>query len=221
MNTEYWIYELDEKDNIDDDIKYNFVFELCWRLDKMLYPFDEKIVNLLLSCIKEEYCSEKNILLSVYLLKYYRQNGLTEEWSNLYSKLAKNDLISDSLKGELDYENSLQSLFHLDYPQLKKITSNWKYPNNTPFENAKKEYIRLLLGAVMAVFRLLKQRDIIKLLPAVVFMGAAVLHLIFPADSSYVMKYYLLLLPAVSFGYCSFFENHWEKQDMAQKNVGN
>lgn len=146
MNTEYWIYELDTKHNISDDIKYNFVFELCWRLDKMLYPLDKKIVNLLLSCIREEYCSEKNILLSIYLLKYYRQNGLIEEWNSLYSKLSEIESISDSLKGELDYENSLQFLFCLDYPQLKKITSNWKYPNNTPFENAKKAGILAEIG---------------------------------------------------------------------------
>ena len=146
MNTEYWIYELDTKHNISDDIKYNFVFELCWRLDKMLYPLDKKIVNLLLSCIREEYYSEKNILLSIYLLKYYRQNGLIEEWNSLYSKLSEIESITDSLKGELDYENSLQFLFCLDYPQLKKITSNWKYPNNTPFENAKKAGILAEIG---------------------------------------------------------------------------
>ena len=71
----------------------------------------------------------------------------------------------------------------------------------------------ILAGAAIAMLKVFKERSMIKLLPALVFLGGVIMHLLFPAQSSHAMKYYLLLLPLTAYGYSSFFEHFWLKQD--------
>lgn len=76
----------------------------------------------------------------------------------------------------------------------------------------------LLGGAVISMVRLMRERQLFKLLPAIVLLGGVVLHLIFPAESSYAMKYYLIMLPLSAHGYWVFFERFWAKQDRNSEN---
>ncbi len=69
----------------------------------------------------------------------------------------------------------------------------------------------LLIGAVFSMVKLLRERDFLKLLPALIFMGGIVLHLVFPADSRYAMKYYLALIPLTAYGFGAFF-GRWAKK---------
>lgn len=71
----------------------------------------------------------------------------------------------------------------------------------------------LLIGAVFSMVKLLRERDFLKLMPALFFVGGVVLHLIFPSDSRYAMKYYLALIPLTAYGLGSFFDHYWAKKD--------
>ena len=151
-----WLGILKIKDNVDYKLKFNFLFELCWRLEKSLYPMDKQTADLIISILDDGFSSEKKVLLGLYLLRYYRQNGFLKEWNELYIKLNNAVDISINIKGELDYEQGLQALFNLDYPKLKSITDEWEYPKSTPFENAKKAGILAEIGELDKAIAILK-----------------------------------------------------------------
>lgn len=151
-----WLGILKNKNNIDYKLKFDFVFELSWRLEKSLYPMDKETADLIICILDDDFNSEKKNLLRLYLLRYYRQNGFINEWNELYIKLNNVADISINIKGELDYEQGLQALFNLDYPKLKSITNEWEYPKSTPFENAKKAGILAEIGELDKAISILK-----------------------------------------------------------------
>ncbi|MDY6397878.1 MAG: SIR2 family protein [Treponema sp.] len=151
-----WLGILKNKNNIDYKLKFDFVFELSWRLEKSLYPMDKETADLIICILDDDFNSEKKNLLRLYLLRYYRQNGFINEWNELYIKLNNVADISINIKGELDYEQGLQALFNLDYPKLKSITDEWEYPKSTPFENAKKAGILAEIGELDKAISILK-----------------------------------------------------------------
>ncbi len=154
--TEKWMYFVKDSDVVKPDIKFNFVFELCWRLDKSLYPFDNIIAGLIKSVLGNDIDTKEKFLLSMWLLKFYRQSCLNKDWNDLYLRLEDINFLTTNQKGELDYENGLHALFNLDYPKLRNITEKWQFPNNTPFENAKKA------GVLSEIGELSKAKEIIE-----------------------------------------------------------
>ena len=137
--TEFWRHVL-LRDGVmvNEEIQFRFVFELCWRLDKCLFPMDEHVANLVKRVLNNNYDSNEKITLGIYLLRFYRQNGKFSDWNDLYRRLNVVENLSSNLRGKLDYENALCALFNLDYPKLKNIVQEWIFPSDTPFENAKK-----------------------------------------------------------------------------------
>lgn len=152
-----WIGFINENDKIDSTLKFNFVFELCWRLEKSLYPIDNDTAKLVEAVLEDRYETEDKVFLGLCLLRFYRQNGLLNEWNELYVKLNNLNFISMNLKGELDYEYGLLALFNLDYPKLKNIISNWQYPKSTPFENSKKAGILSEIGELNQAIRIVEK----------------------------------------------------------------
>ena len=69
----------------------------------------------------------------------------------------------------------------------------------------------LLAGAAFASLSILRERSMIKLMPAMFLIGGLVLHLLFPSDSRYVMKYYLSLIPLTAYGFITFFDRFWAR----------
>ena len=160
--TQNWISALTGRENlVNKDVQFKFVFELCWRLDKCLYPMDLQTANFVTKAIGDSYDCEDKIILGVCLLKFYRRNGKTNEWKNLYSILNSLKEISPKLKGDLDYENALFALFYLDYPKLKQIVQEWLFPNSTPFENAKKAGILAEIGQLQRAIEIIQESLVI------------------------------------------------------------
>lgn len=190
--TEKWIYFIQDSDDVKPDIKFKFVFELCWRLDKSLYPFDNIIAGLIKSVLGNDIDTKEKFSLSLWLLKFYRQSCLNENWNDLYARLEGIDFLTMNQKGELDYENGLHALFNLDYPKLRNITEKWQFPNNTPFENAKKA------GILSEIGELSKAKEIIeKALIAIHEQQASTnsateCHLL--SQESYILNLYQLLV---------------------------
>lgn len=158
LKTQNWVFALSAKDDfIDKNVQFKFIFELCWRLDRCLHPMDMQTASFAEKIIGNSYDCEDKIVLGVCLLKFYRQNGKTSEWNNLYLKLSSLSNIPSKLKGDLDYENALFALFYLDYPKLKQIVQQWLFPSSTPFENAKKAGILAEIGNLQKAIEIVKE----------------------------------------------------------------
>ena len=156
--TEFWRHVL-LRDGVmvNEEIQFRFVFELCWRLDKCLFPMDEHVANLVKRVLNNNYDSNEKITLGIYLLRFYRQNGKFSDWDDLYRQLDVIENLSSKSRGELDYENALCALFHLDYPKLKNIVQEWNFPRDSPFENAKKAGLLAEAGQLQKAIGVVEQ----------------------------------------------------------------
>ena len=155
--TEKWLELLKNESNFPSkDILFKFIFELCWRLEKSLHPINKQIANIIKSLLNDKFNCEDKIVLALHLLKFYRQQGKTQEWQTLFKKL-DTLVVSHNLREELNYENALFALFYLDYPKLKKLTKKWTFPDNTPFENAKKAGILAEIGQLKKALNIVEQ----------------------------------------------------------------
>lgn len=156
--TEHWRHVLlREGIAVSEEIQFRFIFELCWRLDKCLFPMDEHIASLVKRVLNNKYDSDEKITLGIYLLKSYRQNGNFSDWNDLYRQLDVIENLSSRLRGELDYENALCALFYLDFPKLKNIVQKWNFPRGTPFENAKKAGLLAETGQLQKAIGVVEQ----------------------------------------------------------------
>lgn len=156
--TEFWRHVL-LRDGVmvNEEIQFRFVFELCWRLDKCLFPMDEHVANLVKRVLNNNYDSNEKITLGIYLLRFYRQNGKFSDWNDLYRQLDVIENLSSKSRGELDYENALCALFHLDYPKLKNIVQEWNFPRDSPFENVKKAGLLAEAGQLQKAIGVVEQ----------------------------------------------------------------
>ena len=158
LMTENWLNALNGEDNsISNDVRFKFIFELCWRLEKSLSPIGTQTASLINSLLNDSYDCEEKIILALHLLKYYRQHGKIQDWDKLYQQLDSLESISPTLREELNYENGLFSLFNFDYPKLKTITEKWTFPASTPFENAKKAGILAEIGQLPKAIEIVEQ----------------------------------------------------------------
>lgn len=156
--TRNWLHILNNEDNsISEDLRFKFIFELCWRLEKSLYPIDLQTADSIKDLLNNNYDGEERITLAINLLKFYRQLGKTKDWEKLYKQLDSLKFIPPTLREELNYENALFALFYLDYPKLKTITEKWTFPNSTPFENAKKAGIIAEIGQLQKAIEIVEQ----------------------------------------------------------------
>lgn len=158
LMTENWLNALNGEDNsISEDVRFKFIFELCWRLEKSLSPIGTQTASLINSLLNDNYDCEEKIILALHLLKSYRQHGKIQDWEKLYQQLDSLESIPPTLREELNYENGLFSLFNFDYPKLKTITEKWTFPASTPFENAKKAGILAEIGQLPKAIEIVEQ----------------------------------------------------------------
>lgn len=158
LMTKIWLNALNSENKaISEDLQFNFIFELCWRLEKSLSPIDTQTASLIKSLLNDKYDCKERIILAIYLLKSYRQHGKIQDWDKLYQQLDSLESIPPTLREELNYENGLFSLFNFDYPKLKTITEKWTFPASTPFENAKKAGILAEIGQLPKAIEIVEQ----------------------------------------------------------------
>ncbi|MGE4497545.1 MAG: SIR2 family protein [Deferribacterales bacterium] len=144
---------------------FKYAYELVWRLEKSLCPLESELVNFLHSFILEfflkiESCDGKltvdeediyqmacDLLLS--LLRFYREEGLFEEWEIIKSQIEKILIKQTSeYKARYKYELVLDSLFRLDLNELVNRLKNWTVDSSLPFWQAKRACILAEIGLV-------------------------------------------------------------------------
>lgn len=147
------------KDSLSTTVLFDFLVELIWRLDIILYPITSDLASIIEKIIIQDENKGKD--LSIFLLalmRCYRQCGEIEKWNKVSDIFEKqNDLYSRETLLEYQYEKTLYALFHLNYKELKKCLSEWNLDNSFPFLNAKKAGILAEIGEVFEAEKILRQ----------------------------------------------------------------
>ncbi len=142
----------------------DLAFELAWRLDRCLVPL---VGNLPahLEHVAKKYSSDipTNTLeqttwtktsvfeavtnIRLWLLRYYREQGLDEKWLSV-SQLVTNDfeILPPEHKAKFRLEAALRALFKLNIDEAKKLLTDWKIDDILPFWEAKRATLLAELG---------------------------------------------------------------------------
>ena len=171
-----YIYNVEKIDNIST---LEFLYELTWRLEKCLVPiyndwiqyyeniiekynpFPEKldIENAISKpFINTKHLSEKWIDLQLSMLRFYREEGFSEKWHLLNSRIEKiKETLSSQLYSKYIYEKCLFFLFSLDISNLQRELSSWNSDSSLPFWEAKKAGLVAEMGDVTDAERILEK----------------------------------------------------------------
>lgn len=181
VNKYYYDDKIFEKLDVETDINYSF--ELIWRCDKCLRtylphialkiqsvvdrysPYETKqsikaeidINNIKFSNLDWKQLRIKWTSISISLLRYYREQGLNDEWNKLNDILDpyKEDFAPE-LRASFFYERTLQAIFdaniNLARIQLKKWSSN----ESLPFWDAKRAGLLFELGEEFEAIKILE-----------------------------------------------------------------
>ena len=181
-----WLHYLSEADSLSAHIDLEFAFELSWRMEKCLCPvFSEQIA--FFETILEKYMPhadvekptdslrirpaemnsqepdrndiwEKLPHLLLWMLRFYREEGLLEKWARLREKIQQNlENFSAEYKAKFHYERGLYALFGLNLKELKKILAEWQVNESLPFWEAKRAGLLAELGHVNDAKKILEQ----------------------------------------------------------------
>ena len=154
-HTQEWISFLESKSDIVNFEVLEFVYELHWRMEKCLCPIPSNHAELFEEIIDKDFvlvndkesaesintspedmtyqildkkCVKKMIReLQIWMLRYYREEGLLGKWEDLHRKLQLDlDNFSKEDEAHFQYERVLHALFQLNLPEVKKILSKWE-----------------------------------------------------------------------------------------------
>ena len=184
--TWHWLLYLSEADSLPDQVDLEFAFELSWRMEKCLYlVFSEQIA--FFEAILEKYKPhageetqtdslrmrstevnsrehersniwEKLPHLLLWMLRFYREEGLLEKWEELHEKIQHNlENFSAEHKAKFHYEQGLFALFALNLQELKKILAGWQVNESLPFWEAKRAGLLAELGQVDEAKKILER----------------------------------------------------------------
>ena len=150
--TRFWLDYLSEADNLSDNVDLEFAFELSWRMEKCLCPVFENQIAFF-ETILEKYLphADEEMLpqLQLWMLRFYREEGLLEKWEELSEKIQQNlENFSAEHKAKYHYERGLFALFALNLQELKKILAGWQVNEFLPFWEAKRAGLLAELGQV-------------------------------------------------------------------------
>lgn len=181
-----WLHYLSATDNLPDFIDLKFAFELSWRMEKCLYPiisnqlaFFETILEKYLPRLSVEAPidsfqmdsddikleeSDRNEMremlhnLQLWLLRFFREEGLLEKWQNLCEEIQQNvEILSPENKANFQYERGLYALFGLNVAELNKILTEWQVNESLPFWEAKRAGLLAEIGQVDEAKKILEQ----------------------------------------------------------------
>lgn len=184
-NTRGWIErEFPGNDALPRPLDIEFAFELTWRTSKCLVPifdnhadFVELILNRYWPMTESSSALPKLVdkgmmasremtvpimsRMSHYLLlsmmRYYREEGLSEKWLAACGKMeaVKNALSSEEV-ARLHYERALFALFSLSLDDVKQRLQEWQENDAHPFWNAKKAALMAEIGLLDEAERVLE-----------------------------------------------------------------
>lgn len=150
--TWHWCHYLPETDSLSDHVDLEFAYELSWRMEKCLCPVFENQIAFF-EAILEKYLphADEEMLphLLLWMLRFYREEGLLEKWEELREKIQQNiENLSAEHKANFHYERGLFALFALNLQELKEILAGWQVNESLPFWEAKRAGLLAEIGQV-------------------------------------------------------------------------
>lgn len=174
QKTQGWVSFLDERTELDDVTRLNFLYELSWRLEKCLCVTWDNIAKQITDVLDKFWpllgfsqspkskhpksteinanwveLSQQCIYLRLCLLRYYREEGHNEEWNKTKEMLT--GVLSHLSPSDLEkfsYECALQLLFQLDLNGLKDYLEVWSPSPELPFWVTKRAGLLAELGEI-------------------------------------------------------------------------
>lgn len=172
--TQFWVNAASAEDELPAPLDLQFAFELNWRLEKCLCPIQDTLWPIFervlhrywpfadaqvpptaeVSVGQSEHAHlpwpemrEMWLHLSLSMLRFYREEGLTEKWQaaeRAVKGLAQH--LSHHQSAFLAYESALQALFTLDLPGLKDSLKAWPSSQALPFWETKRAALLAEIG---------------------------------------------------------------------------
>lgn len=168
-NTKNWLSVVNYDVTWENFTDLNFGFELTWRLNKALLPIFSNISEFLFKVInkyREVYSKnnhpvdldEKLSHIIINLMKFCRQENLTNEWTDLNDLLFTNlDRLTPEVKSEHHYENILYSYFNLNFDDARTKLSNWEINKLLPHHEIKRAGLLAEFGMLDESINLLEE----------------------------------------------------------------
>jgi hypothetical protein len=163
--TSSWAGVLTQSEALPDFLDFNFFYELNWRFERCLYPLFGDTAAAVRNCLKRywpftdcnllaqysdcssepelgrvfTHLSNKWCTLAISLLRYYREEGLSADWS-LFATILKNheDFLSSDQRASFSYERCLNCVFEVDLEDLDRELEDWAENTSLPFWEAKR-----------------------------------------------------------------------------------
>ena len=157
----------------------DLAFELLWRLDRCLFPLDEKLFSFLENITKkysEKEYIDKTLQLSenshwtrgsifeavvnirLWLLRSYREDGLNDKWQKVRNTIdSDSEKLLPEHKARFHLEEVFHALFCFDPDEAKRLLDNWQSNDNLPFWEAKRAALMAELGEVSTARSILEK----------------------------------------------------------------
>ena len=182
QSTREWVRKLPAPDSFSDNLDLEFSFELIWRMEKCQCPiFDNQIEFLELTLNRylplagsdaatdsppsgpEDTRFPRNVVrdmcqhLLLAVLRYYREEGLQEEWDSTCERLdGLVTTMSPNYRARFHYERALAALFAPDPQDVKKKIEEWPADDSLPFWESKRAGLLAEIGQLQDAARILE-----------------------------------------------------------------
>jgi hypothetical protein len=160
-----WAGSLKQGEALPDSLDFDFFYELNWRMERCLFPLFGDTATAVRDCLGRywpftdrnplsqsgdlsqtpekgrgrDFLCDRWCVLALSLLRYYREEGLYEDWT-LFTTILKDheDLLSSEQRASFAYERCLYCLFEVDLEGLDREFEGWPENTTLPFWEAKR-----------------------------------------------------------------------------------
>jgi hypothetical protein len=182
-HTNYWVGALRLGEALPDFLDLDFFYELNWRLERCLCPLFDDTAATMRDCLGRYWpFTDHNLLsqstnlqenankieqghdtlrdrwctLALSLLRYYREEGLSEGWT-LFASILKDheDFLSAEQRASFAYERCLYNLFEVNLKGLDHEFESWPDNSSLPFWEAKRAGLLAERGRIDEAVKLL------------------------------------------------------------------
>ncbi|WP_370461793.1 SIR2 family protein [Rahnella sp. RcJ3] len=141
--------------DVEDNLDLLFSYELVWRTEKSLLPIFDNFSQHLFNVVEKYKVNlfqkrisngENNYDIDEYLpyiilslLRYCRQESLTEKWNELSLILTNSiEKMTPEIKSNFEYESVLYSYSQLNFDEARSKLNNWEVSKQLPYHEVKK-----------------------------------------------------------------------------------
>lgn len=163
--TQKWLFHYKQKEyaQLPEEMQFEYTYELCWRLEKCLYPLlGEELVDRCDAFIQASDRWTKDRLnqwieIALWLLREYRTDGKLGKWIStrgIVEKYLKQ--FPEEQRAKLCYEDCLYAIFSFDISLLKKKLISWPTAKDLPFWESKKAALYAEIGEMGTARKILE-----------------------------------------------------------------